>query len=207
VRRRGYDLPSSCLMILGVEGEAERVEKTRQAALEICRAHDGIHLGRSIGRLWLRERYALPYLRDDLLDRGIMIDTLETATTWSNLLPLYHALTRALHDAIAASGANPFVMTHVSHAYRDGASLYATFLGRQAADAIAQWWSVKQAATEASLAHGGALSHHHGIGRDHARWLAREHGDLGVDALRALKATFDPKGLLNRGVMGLEVGE
>jgi alkyldihydroxyacetonephosphate synthase len=133
-----------------------------------------------------------------------MIDTLETATPWRNLLDLYGALKRTLEDAIAATGSPPFVMTHISHAYRDGASLYATFLGAQQGDPIEQWWSVKRAATEAILAHGGALSHHHGVGRDHAEWLAREHGELGVEALRALKATFDPNGLLNQGVLGLE---
>jgi alkyldihydroxyacetonephosphate synthase len=203
VRRRGYDFASSCLMLLGVEGEAERVDKVRKAALEMCKARGGTNLGRSVGRSWLRERFALPYLRDDLLDRGVMIDTLETATTWSNLLPLYRKLMQALQAAISATGSKPFVMTHVSHAYRDGASLYVTFLGKQAGDPIAQWWSVKRAATEALLANGGALSHHHGIGRDHAGWLAREHGELGVEALRALKATLDPDGLLNPGVLGI----
>jgi alkyldihydroxyacetonephosphate synthase len=204
VRQRGYDLASSCLMVLGVEGEDEHVKDIEKAALDVCKSHGGTNLGRSIGRAWLRERYALPYLRDDLLDRGLMIDTLETATTWSNLLNLYAAMKRALEDAIAAAGSPALVTTHISHAYPDGASLYATFIGAQRGDPIEQWWSVKRAATEAILAHGGALSHHHGIGRDHAAWLAREHGELGVEALRALKATFDPNGLLNRGVLGLD---
>ncbi len=207
IHRRGYDLSSSCLMVLGTEGEENRVETVNKAALEVCQSHAARNLGRSVGRSWLRERFALPYLRDDLLDRGIMIDTLETATTWSNLLNLYAALKGALEDAITATGSKPFVMTHVSHAYRDGASLYGTFLGAQQGDPIAQWWSVKRAATEAILAHGGALSHHHGIGRDHAEWLAREHGALGVEALRALKATLDPNGLLNSGVMNLDADE
>ena len=201
IKQRGYDFASSCLMVLGSEGEAEHVRQTKKAALGVCRSRGGMDLGGSVGRSWLRERFALPYLRDDLLDRGVMIDTLETAMTWSNLLNLYAAVRHSLHDAITATGARPFVMTHVSHAYRDGASLYSTFLGKQADDPIAQWWSVKRAATEAILAHGGALSHHHGIGRDHAEWLAREQGELSLQALRALKATFDPDGLLNRGVL------
>jgi alkyldihydroxyacetonephosphate synthase len=201
IRRRGYDMASSCLMVVGIEAEAEQVDAIQKAALHACKMYDGIRLGRSVGRAWLRERFVLPYLRDELLDRKIMVDTLETATTWSNFMPLYHALKEALHTAIVDSGSPAFVATHLSHAYRDGASLYATFIGRQQGDPIAQWWSIKRAATEAILAHGGALSHHHGIGRDHAAWLAREYGALGMQALRALKSSFDPDGLLNAGVL------
>jgi alkyldihydroxyacetonephosphate synthase len=120
---------------------------------------------------------------------------------------VYHALTDALEQAIAATGAAPLVMTHVSHSYRDGASLYSTFMGAQRGDPIEQWQPVKRAATEAILAHGGALSHHHGVGREHAVWLARQHGALGVEAFRSLKATFDPDVLLNPGVLGMEIGD
>jgi alkyldihydroxyacetonephosphate synthase len=94
------------------------------------------------------------------------------------------------------------VMTHVSHMYEWGASLYTTFLGRQAAgQELEQWWEVKRAATEAILAAGGTLSHHHGIGRDHAPWLAHEIGPVGMNALWALKQTFDPAGIMNPGVL------
>jgi alkyldihydroxyacetonephosphate synthase len=155
-----------------------------------------------VGSAWLRERFALPYLRDTFLGRGLMVDTLETATTWDNLAQLYAALTDALRRAIAAGDVQPYVMTHVSHSYPDGASLYTTFLGKQLPGReIEQWWIVKRAATEAILANGGTLSHHHGIGADHAPWLEREHDPLGMAALRALKATFDPQGVMNPGVL------
>lgn len=203
VRRRGYDMASSCMMVIGIETEDDKLDAIQKAALNVCKSRDGIRLGRSIGRAWLRERFALPYLRDELLDRGVMVDTLETATTWGNLMPLYQALKQALQTAIVASGSRAFVATHLSHAYCDGASLYATFIGEQQGDVIAQWWSIKRAAIEAILAQGGALSHHHGIGRDHAEWLAREHGALGMQALRALKSSFDPDGLLNAGVFDI----
>jgi alkyldihydroxyacetonephosphate synthase len=115
---------------------------------------------------------------------------------------LYGALTAALRRAIEASGSRPYVMTHVSHSYTDGASLYCTFLSKQTPGReIEQWWAVKCAATEAILASGGTLSHHHGIGADHAAWLEREHGALGVEALRALKAMFDPQGIMNPGIL------
>ena len=198
---QGYDLSGqACLMILGVEGQRAHVAHHVRAATSICKRHGGFDLGRSVGNAWLRERFALPYLRDTFLGLGLMVDTLETATTWDNLLQLYTALTEALRRAIAAGDVQPYVMTHVSHSYSDGASLYSTFLGKQAAGReLEQWWDVKRAATEAILAHGGTLSHHHGIGADHAPWLEREHGALGIEALRALKAKFDPQGILNPG--------
>jgi len=203
LRAQGYDLGgSSCLMILGVEGRRAHVAHHLRAAMSICRRHGGFDLGRSVGNAWLRERFALPYLRDTFLGRGLMVDTLETATTWDNLAPLYAALTDTLRRAIAAERVQPYVMTHVSHAYADGASLYSTFLGKQIQGReIEQWWAVKRAATEAILASGGTLSHHHGIGTDHAPWLEREHGVLGMEALRALKATFDPQNIMNPGVL------
>ena len=199
----GYDLGGqACLMILGAEGARAHVAHNVHAALSLCRRHGGLSLGCSIGKAWLRERFALPYLRDTFLGLGLMVDTLETATTWDNLLRLYTALTDALRCAIEAAGIQPYVMTHVSHSYPDGASLYSTFLGKQVPGReIEQWWAVKRAATEAILTHSGTLSHHHGIGADHARWLEREQGVLGMKVLRALKATLDPRGIMNPGIL------
>jgi alkyldihydroxyacetonephosphate synthase len=200
---QGYNLAGqSCLMILGVEGKHTHVSHNVRAALRICQRHGGFDLGRSVGAAWLRERFALPYLRDTFLGRGLMVDTLETATTWDNLPQLYTALTDALRQAIAAGNVQPYAMTHVSHAYTDGASLYSTFLGKQVPGReIEQWWAVKRAATEAILSNGGTLSHHHGVGVDHASWLERELGVLGMQALGALKITFDPQSAMNPGVL------
>ena len=198
--RRGYSLEDGCLMILGLEGDRETVAREREAALAICRAHGGFHLGRSVGRAWHAERFELPYLRDILLDHGVMVDTLETATTWENLESLYARVRDALWEAIEATGVQPWVMAHLSHAYPDGASLYYTFLGRQVpGHEIEQWWAIKRAATDCIMAHGGTLSHHHGVGLDHAPWLEAEHGPEGVRALRALKRALDPEGIMNPG--------
>ncbi len=192
-RRGGLEGP--CLLILGCEGLAAEVGRTRAACVTICRRHGGLDLGRGVGAQWYAERFALPYLRDVLLDRGVMTDTLETATVWSNVASLYQRVKEALHQAGA-----PFVMCHVSHLYRTGASLYFTFLARQESGReIAQWQTMKSAATEAILDGGGALSHHHGIGYEHAAWMEREHGRLGLDALRAMKASLDPECLMNPG--------
>ena len=208
LRVQGYDLNGgTTLMLLGFDGEGDWVTKQWSTALEICGAHQALVLGRAVGRSWMRDRYAHPYLRDTLLDHSVMVDTLETATTWTNLIHLYQAMRSAMKATIASTGGGPgYVMTHISHAYEHGASLYSTFLGRQSGDPDplmrrAQWQEIKQATTGAILDAGGTLTHHHGIGRDHAPWLGQEVGPLGLKALRSLKRTFDPTGLLNPGIL------
>ena len=114
------------------------------------------------------------------------------------------AVTGALRAALGARGTPPLVLCHISHLYADGASLYFTVLAAQEPGAEAeQWQAAKAAATEAMLAHGGTVSHHHAVGRDHAPWLADEIGPAGLDALRAAKARLDPHGIMNPGVLGL----
>jgi alkyldihydroxyacetonephosphate synthase len=200
MKRRGIALSGACLMILGCEGDEQSVPEDMDAALTTCAAYGAFHLGRGPGEDWYSERFALPYLRDTLLDRGVMVDTLETATTWDNLLPLYEVVRQAIAAAIEAEGVKPLVLCHVSHAYSDGASLYYTFLARQVpARQMAQWELVKRQTTETIMQHGGTLSHHHGVGVDHRPWLEEEHGPLGLAALRALKQSFDPYGVMNPG--------
>jgi alkyldihydroxyacetonephosphate synthase len=205
---QGYNLTSgSALMVLGFDGESEWVAQQWDRASEVCSDHRGRTLGRAVGRSWVRDRYAHPYLRDTLLDHGIMVDTLETATTWSNLMRLYEAMVTAMRGAISVTnGGLGHVMTHISHAGEHGASLCATFLGRQVDDPDplarqAQWQAVKQATTDAILAAAGALTHHYGVGRDHTPWLREELGPLGVESIEALKQTFDPSGIMNPGVL------
>jgi alkyldihydroxyacetonephosphate synthase len=193
---------------LGFDGDFEWVAQQWARALEVCGDHRGRSLGRAVGRSWMQDRYVLPYLRDTLLGHGIMMDKVETATTWSNLMRLYEAMVTAMKGAVSITngGSSGYVMTHISHAYEHGASLGSTFLGRQVGDPNplvkqAQWQAVKQATTDAILAAGGALSHRHGVGRDHAPWLGEEVGPLGTESLAALKQTFDPTGIMNPGVL------
>jgi alkyldihydroxyacetonephosphate synthase len=205
---RGFDLASgSALMLLGFDGESEWTAKQWNLARNICDDHGGLCLGRSVGRSWKRDRYAQPYLRDTLLGHGVIIDTLETAATWSNLMHVYEAMVSAMKATITATGGGPgYVLTHISHAYAHGASLYSTFLGRQVGDPDplakqAQWQEIKQATTEAILDAGGTLTHHHGIGRDHMPWLEKEIGSVGVKVLRSIKRTLDPTNVLNPDIL------
>lgn len=205
---QGYDLASGgALMLLGFDGTADWVAGQWDRALEMCTDHQGRPLGRATGQAWMRDRYTQPYLRDKLLDHGIMMDTLETATTWSNLMHLYKSMVTAMKGVISvANGGSGYVMTHICHAHEYGASLRPTFLIPQVHDPDPlvkqeQWQVVKQATTDAILAAGGTLTHHHGIGRDHAPWLQEEVGPLGIESLEALKRTFDPTGIMNPGVL------
>jgi alkyldihydroxyacetonephosphate synthase len=130
----------------------------------------------------------------------VMVETLETATQWSNLARLHGEVTGAIEGALAAQGTPGLVMCHVSHVYESGASLYFTFLARQREGAeIEQWRAAKRAASEAISAGGGTITHHHAVGRDHAPWMEREVGAEGIELLRAVKGELDPTGVMNPG--------
>ncbi len=198
VNARGYR--GGCLAIVGVEGTREDVAFRRERALSLARRFGGLPVGRSPGQAWLRARYSAPYLRDELLTRGVMVETLETAAQWSGLHELHREVAAAIGQALHACGTPGLVMCHLSHVYESGASLYFTFLARQReGDEIGQWRAVKDAASEAILANGATITHHHAVGVDHARFMEREVGAGGLAALRALKAQLDPAGIMNPG--------
>jgi alkyldihydroxyacetonephosphate synthase len=197
VRMRGHE--GGCLAIAGFEGGEEDVERRRLRAGALLRAGGGLRLGRRPGEAWLRGRYAGPYLRDELLDRGLLIDTLETAVCWSGLEALYEAVREALRRSLTDAGTPPLVMCHVSHLYRSGASLYFTFLARQSDAPLEQWRAAKSAASEAIVANGGTITHHHAVGRDHIEWMRAEVGEMGLDLIRAAKERLDPAGIMNPG--------
>jgi alkyldihydroxyacetonephosphate synthase len=187
-----------CLLIAGWEGEPRTIAARRAAAKALVRRREIVPLGRGAGEAWRAARFAGPHLRDQLLDRGVLVETLETATRWAELPELHRAVREALTGALAATP--PVVGCHVSHVYPDGASLYFTVFARQDRDDPApQWLAAKRAAGDAISAAGATITHHHGVGRDHRDWIAREHGPLGVELLRTLAQRCDPAGIMNPG--------
>jgi alkyldihydroxyacetonephosphate synthase len=194
----GPSLRDGCLMLIGFEGDRAVVQKDQALASRVLKAHKGFSLGESPGRKWLHERYRMPYLRDLLLDRGLLVDTLETATTWNNLYHLYSETREALREGVAATGAKPLVLCHISHVYPDGASLYFTFMARREGDGEEQWIGIKQRASNTIAAAGGVLSHHHAVGYEHKPWMEHEHG-AGLEVFRAVKTHLDPSGVMNPG--------
>jgi len=193
------------LVIVGWEGRAGTVAARRREAVRALRARAGVSLGTAAGEAWRRHRFDAPSQRDALIGAGVLVETLETASSWSRLTALRRAIRASLADSLGGRGTAPVVLTHLSHPYPTGASLYVTVLARRESGVAAadreQWRAAKRAATQAILASGGTLTHHHGVGRDHAPWLDREIGDLGVDVLRAVKAAVDPAAVLNPGAL------
>ena len=197
LRMRGHD--GGCVLIAGWDSDARALGARHSVARRVLRHHGGISLGRKAGDAWRRNRFHAPYLRDPLLDRGVLVETLETATTWDHLLALRDAVRAALITALRDGERDPLVGCHVSHIYPSGASLYFTVMARQSEDPVQQWLDAKRAATDAVTTTHGTITHHHGVGADHAAWMEAEHGPLGVEALRAVKAQLDPQGIMNPG--------
>ncbi len=192
-------ITGGCLGITVFEGTKEHVESRHAETSALLAAHGGTSLGEAPARAWERGRFGAPYLRDSLLSEGALCETLETATDWSNVPALKAAVTEALTNALAESGTPALVMCHVSHVYPTGASLYFTVVAGQRGNPIDQWRAAKKAASDAIVATGGTITHHHAVGADHRPWMRDEVGELGVQVLRAVKATLDPAGILNPG--------
>jgi alkyldihydroxyacetonephosphate synthase len=194
----------SCLVVVGWDGpDRPTVDGRAERAGALLRAHGGVALGPEPGEAWRRGRFHAPYLRDELLDLGVLVETLETTTLWSRLPDLRAGLTAALQRALDAGDGTPvLVMGHVSHVYAEGASLYLTVVARGGATpaaSAARWALAKRAAGDAIAARGASITHHHAVGTDHAPWMHDEIGALGVAVLRAAKDRLDPTGVMNPG--------
>jgi alkyldihydroxyacetonephosphate synthase len=191
--RRASD---GCLMIVGFEGARHDVRHRHRAVRALLRSGGAVPLGSKAGQAWEHGRFSGPYLRDSLLDAGVLAETLETAAEWSGLRELYDGVRTALHTSLGRA----LVGCHVSHLYPTGASLYFTVLA--AADSgheVEQWSAAKRAANDAIVAAGGTITHHHAVGTAHRDHVITDLSEVGVAALRAVKERLDPEGILNPG--------
>jgi len=197
---------SRALLVLGFESGDVPVDDRMERALAVCEAHGGDweereHGGGGSGA-WREAFLRAPYLRDTFVAMGVLSETFETAITWDRLERFVDEVRgtaeAALHDACGGGT----VTVRLTHAYPDGAAPYFTALApARRGDEIAQWTAVKRAASEAVIAAGGTITHHHAVGRDHRPWYDRQRPDPFAAALRAAKAAVDPAGILNPGVL------
>jgi alkyldihydroxyacetonephosphate synthase len=203
LRLRGLG-EGACLLLLGAAGTRASVTAVFEEARRRLRPWGGAWLGARPGRKWLADRFRHPYLRDALLDAGYATETFETAAPWSGLERLYATVREAMRGGAADGERELPLLCHLSHPYRDGASLYFTFFFRCPGNpdrAVARWAELKRRASDAVAEGGGTLSHHHGVGSWHAPWLAAEAGDDGCRVLRRVAAELDPRGILNPHVL------
>jgi len=191
------------LLIMGLTGTSTEVRRTHRIAVRTIRRHGGIDVGRSFGNRWLAGRFAAPYLRNNLWEMGYAVDTWETATDWTHVPKMISAIEEAaLRTPLDDPDERILTFTHISHVYPTGASIYTTCVFRAAGDpeiSIDRARQLKRAVSETILAHGGTISHHHGVGLDHLPYMQAEKGTLGVAVLGDALRRFDPDGLMNPG--------
>ncbi len=191
----GFRPGSRCLMFVTVEGERDYARFVMKKIRRKARAGKGMYIGTSPVRKWLEQRYSSAYMRDPLMDLGIMTDTLETAVTWDKLLNVW----KAAHEYISRRP-KAFMMIHISHVYENGANLYFTFLSpMEKGNEKQDFASFHRGLVETILAHGGSISHHHGVGRVLAPWMEGHLGKSSMELLRAVKKHLDPNDIMNPG--------
>jgi len=193
-----------CMVTFGVTGAKAQCRAALAQANAMIGAHGGVNTGTPLGKKWEHARFRSPYLRHGLWEHGYAVDTLETAADWKNVPALVAELEQSLRDAAAGFGEKIHVFTHLSHLYPQGSSIYTSYVFRCAAsydETHARWAAMKKAASETIVKFRSTISHQHGVGRDHAPYLAAEKGAVGMAALHALAAHFDPQGLMNPGVL------
>jgi alkyldihydroxyacetonephosphate synthase len=188
------------LLVLGFEAPEGDLRPWLEQALEICRGEGGTpreRRGESEGA-WRDAFLGAPYLRDTLIAAGILVETLETAITWDR----FDDFVAGVREATRAALGEGKVTCRLTHVYPDGAAPYFTVLApARRGSELRRWEEVKSAASEAILAAGGTITHHHAVGRDHRPWYDRQAPDRFTDALRAAKTAVDPNGILNPGVL------
>ena len=202
---------SVAILVLAFESGDHPIEPWMARALECCADHGGkaersdtadAHREGAAGA-WRNAFIRMPYARERTIERGIINDTFETAITWDRFESFHDKVKIATERAILeATGQTGQVTCRCTHVYPDGPAPYFTFhaAGRHG-ELIPQWHTIKSAGLDAVIANGGTVTHHHAVGRDHRPWYDRQRPPLFAAALKAAKATLDPLGLLNPGVL------
>jgi len=196
--------PGRCMVLLGLVGRRRVMAATFAEVLTIARGYGAVQAPSTFGRQWHRNRFRTPYLRNTLWDAGYAVDTLETAVAWDRVPAMAASLAPALRRGLADEGERVHAFTHLSHVYPTGSSLYTTYVFRLADDpdvTLARWRRLKATASASIVRLGGTISHQHGVGSDHAAYLAAEKGELGMAALGDLARRFDPAGIMHPGVL------
>jgi len=198
LKRKGYTHPCILMMRFAIKHPSDKGQMN--TAKSICKKNGGKMMPANVSATWEEKRFALPYLRDTMVEHRIMIDTFETVTYWGNLDHLYTGVRKALEEKSDYFDKNGLLFCHISHAYETGASLYFSMIARQDKNQeLEQWQRNKNIVSDAITKLGGAISHHHGVGADHQQWYLQKLSPNAQNLLLAIKKELDPNNILNPG--------
>ncbi|MBW4032763.1 MAG: FAD-binding oxidoreductase [Acidobacteria bacterium] len=192
MKSKGWKLDDICLSFIGYEGGEAHAKRQKKLVEAIVKKHGGMGVGSGPGVLYDQKKFDTPYIRDFLLDRGAAGDVSESAMPWSKVNQLHDAVRVAADAAFDQIGIKGWIMSHLSHSYHSGACLYFTFAFVFGDDPIGEYNVVKTAIQQAFIDNGGSLSHHHGVGLEHAPWLEQDISSEGVAVMRGLFSAVDP---------------
>jgi len=188
-----------CMLTFGLTGSKAQIKASKKQLSPLLKKYHGVATGNALGKRWTENRFKFPYLREALWEKGVVVDTLETATDWQNVDNLMAKVESSLATSLP-DNEKVHVFTHLSHVYGQGCSLYTTYLfvnGDNYQQTLAKWQTLKHAASKTIVENGGTISHQHGVGKDHAPYLANEKGEQGMRLLQHLCQHFDQQQLLN----------
>jgi alkyldihydroxyacetonephosphate synthase len=193
LRWLGYQPMERCLLLGTADGDANFARLVTQKIKRICKRYHAFTLTPfRVTQAWERSRFTDPFMREDLMDYGIMIDTLECAVTWSQMAEVHEKV-----RSVIKQRPHTICLTHLSHAYPQGTNLYFIFVAR--IEDINEYLTLQYKVLEAILNAGAAVSHHHGIGKQTAPWFEEQVGEQWVDIIRVLRNHFDPNQIMNPG--------
>lgn len=197
--RLGLKTGQRCLCIGTAEGEKGAAIHVKKQIRKIAKRFGAMYLGGFVVKKWEKTRYKEPLMREDLMDYGIIIDTLETSVTWDNVQKLYYEVRSFIKNRQAT-----LCMTHASHFYLSGTNLYFIFILKP--ENMEEYFQFHKGVLDAIVKNGGSMSHHHGIGKMLSPWMEAHLGKEQMEVLRALKRHFDPNNIMNPGgQLGLDV--
>ncbi len=196
LQKKGFMPMQRCLCLGIAQGEKGFAKNIHKNIKKIVKKYGAISLTSYAAKKWELTRFKEPYMREDLGDFGLMIDTLESGVTWDNLHNLHKGVREFMKER-----PNTMCMTHASHFYPQGTNLYFIFIGKF--ETVEEYVEFHRGILEKINECGGSLSHHHGVGKMIGYKMEDHLGKEQMDVLRALKNHFDPNNIMNPGQMGL----
>ncbi|HMQ64792.1 MAG TPA: FAD-binding oxidoreductase [Arachnia sp.] len=200
MEQKKWDLEQIAMSFVGFEGSANHVRYEKGLVGKIVREHGGISVGKGPGALYDQKKYDTPYLRDFMLDRGLVADVSETTTPWKYAAQIHTNTVAAFHKKMDELGVRGVVFCHLSHSYHSGACQYFTFaIADDSEHNLDTYDAAKRVVQQSFMDNHGTVSHHHGVGEEHSPWLDQDISPAGVFIQRKLFEGVDPGNNLNPG--------